>query len=532
MSRPGPVYRRLKNRARRRSGRRALKQVRERDDKEFERYRLPEGERLWWPCFWLAEVYTPSEASGLVDGLKRLGWSDPQGSKIPDVAGWVQQARSHGTLGRTSAGIFRPKAGTLYPQAIPLDMPPDFAFLHPHFFQVAPGLTVVIATFGLGPPVETALEDELRRRTVGEVKRLRPGGHSLLFAGAKKAEEIGELRTAIRRPALEWVSHHLPGAFSRLKSPDDLPVWDLLITRGQPLPSTFDERTWLDFVGLGSLLDQWTAEDALGLRLGIPTRSEASRPRPTFFGTHDRLVARLPLGHDDQSRSRVVQDLDDRLPGFLAIWAVSQVLEALRRNLSESVDFLERPRPTYRATKRQLERLREDLLPISRDADVLRRSCDAIAADPFSSEDAPSLRPVPVQMPGGTKLQTSDQTLVESLVQSLPRTAGEVASQAETTIASLRAYGELLLASTMLRLQRLVFWASILAVLIALASLFFTLRNDGSPTEPTERESLLVAARVISVGHSRAWKALHEGRGVREGGLPPISLRRWIDTGT
>jgi hypothetical protein len=56
-----------------------------------------------------------------------------------------------------------------------------------------------------------------------------------------------------------------------------------------------------------------------------------------------------------------------------------------------------------------------------------------------------------------------------------------------------------------------VFWASILAVLIALASLFFSVRNDKSPTEPTratEQESLLVAARVISVGHSRAaWNA-------------------------
>jgi hypothetical protein len=195
----------------------------------------------------------------------------------------------------------------------------------------------------------------------------------------------------------------------------------------------------------------------------------------------------------------------------LAIWAVSQVLEAFRRNLSGSVDFLERPRPTYRATKRQLEGLREDLLPISLDAGVLRRSCDAIAADPFSSEDAPSLRPVPVQMPDGTKLKTSNQTFVESLVDSLPPTAGEVASQAETTIAALRDYGELLLASTTLRLQRLVFWASILAVLIALASLFFSVRNDKSPTEPTratEQESLLVAARVISVGHSRAaWNA-------------------------
>jgi len=356
-------------------------------------------------------------------------------------------------------------------------VPPDFAFLHPHLFQVAPGLTVLIATFALGPPVETALEDELRRRTIGEVKRLRPGGHALLFAGAKKAEEIGELRTAIRRPALEWVSHHLPGAFSKVLSPDDLPVWDLLITRGQSLSSTFDERTWLDFVGLGRLLNQWTAEDALGLRLGVPTRGDASRPRPTFFGTHDRLVARLPLGYDDQSRSSLVQDLDDRLPGFLAIWAVSQVLEAFRRKLSESVDLLERPRPTYRATRRQLEGLREDLLPISVAADVLRRSCDAIAADPFSSEDAPALLPVPAQMPDGTKLKASDQTLVESLVQSLPRTAAEVASQAETTIASLRAYGELLLASTTLRLQRWVFWAFILAVLIALASLFFSVRN-------------------------------------------------------
>src|SRR5829696_6111370 len=68
---------------------------RETDAEENARVALPAGEQIAWPCFWVAELYAPSHAKALANGLTELerGTSSLFAHR-EEPSDWLRRARS------------------------------------------------------------------------------------------------------------------------------------------------------------------------------------------------------------------------------------------------------------------------------------------------------------------------------------------------------------------------------------------------------------------------------------------------------
>ena len=61
---------------------------------EDQRGRLKDGEEIHLAGIWVVELYLPSNAGSLIDGVERLGWGQGRFGGDNDVIAWLKAARS------------------------------------------------------------------------------------------------------------------------------------------------------------------------------------------------------------------------------------------------------------------------------------------------------------------------------------------------------------------------------------------------------------------------------------------------------
>lgn len=310
------------------------------DDRDNESTRLSEGETVDWAGLWLAEVYAPSHAPRLIEGLQQLELEKHPGvfGGGRDIVETVAQHRG-GPGAFANLGLFA-KPGTFIGVGPPLGLPDDFLFLQPTFFTVAPGISVLIVQFALEDGSRRKLERTLSRDFHAQARPLRHGGHSVHHASDLKEERLGEERRRIRGAAEAWLAEYLPGAFAtRLDS--SYPTWDLLLTGDDQLFRTdlSGPRDWRDSLGFGQVRERWEAGHIEGLHLLEPMWKGRNAAVTTFAGKRDQLVDGLGTGYRKEVHS-LLQSLHSDLGGLLAAWAWWSVLMAHGRQFGAIRDEL------------------------------------------------------------------------------------------------------------------------------------------------------------------------------------------------
>lgn len=427
-------------------------------------------EHLTWASLWMVEVYLTAHGEDLRNGLERVGWCGSERGGVQDVGEWLREVRAKGALSWIRPGYFRPQRSRSFPSATALDLPPAFSHLDPVLVQLGPGVTVLVANFGLAEDEQGCLERALRAPAEARVEPLR-NGHRLFRSEQVRAERVAEARQRVRAIAAEWIKERFPGAFSsRGVEP---PSWDLLITEQESLVRGLSGKvSWQDAVGMLGAGEWDYASRDTPARLGEPSPGlNTSKAVPSFFGRRQELVDSLGPGRGDSIFS-VAQELDENIQSLLAVWACVRTAESYDQALSLARDRKLPARATYRATSAQLERLRESVLPAARDLKILKGLAALLGEERSKGWLGNNTYDLTMTIAAGGEV-----SILEWLIKRLAVESAEVERRVEDDSSSLQAYSETLVAASNLRLQMVVLVLSVLVAALTVVTVILAIED-------------------------------------------------------
>lgn len=435
---------------------------RESDPQENERVAFPSYERIYWPCMWMTELYAPSQATSLISGLTKLerGVRAILGAH-EEPSDWIQRARTW-SGGWWNVGLYVSDERAEFSRE-EVGLPSTFEEMSAELVQLAPGITVLVMQFMLSEPSSTALEKVMRStmETRSIPLRLR-GSQRIQGPYHRKESDIAEARGKVRTDAREWIADRLPGLFSSLQGANP-PAWDLLLSEEEQLHCdrlNYDEA-WRGPLGLSAIGEQWASEAVKGLQLVRPNSPESGAV-PSWVGIRKDAEALLDHPGLGEGMQAIAAQVDHRITDLLALWTLDKALAAHDSQFAAIRDQLGSP-PQWRSSGR-LRRLKQEVMPLALDLQTLGRGSenDLALTRPFRRGSAEFIL---VSADGHPKMHAVKKTEVSlwgHLRERIEERGATVTGQGRDISEALRAQGEVLLATTNIRLQWLVIVLTIL----------------------------------------------------------------------
>jgi hypothetical protein len=441
------------------------------DAVENARVALPAGEQIAWPCFWVAELYAPSHANALVNGLTELerGTSSFFAHR-EEPSDWLRRARSW-SGGFWKVGHFVNDQEARFRRQ-KVDLPDHFKSMHAELRQIAPGITVLLMQFVLTDAASASLNGVMKQTFSTKVTTIKGhlGGQNIRGPEHRKQDEIALIRGAYRDDAQSWISSKVPGLFSSLPE-TKAPSWDLLLTKRHQLydnQTDYDER-WRECLGFGHALDQWRAASLPGLRFFRPGSDQAGA-KPSLVGLESEALAMLEGEHMGSDISGLLQLVDRGVSDQLVIWTLLAALDAHEDQFTSIRDGLAAP-PGWWQSGTRLRQLRREVMPLAFDLETLGNAAQNDKAL------APWLRQSPAEfalvMPEGKQPgPDAADSLLHFIQERIKQRGDQIVAQGREISDALRTQGELLLATSNIRLQWLVL---ALTLVVGAAGIYATL---------------------------------------------------------
>ncbi|MCW2984740.1 MAG: hypothetical protein JWR63_2310 [Conexibacter sp.] len=429
---------------------------------------------------------------------------------------WLRTVRANGHMSWIKPGPFVPREADGFYMAERANLPPGFRYVAPTLVQLGPGVTALVVEFGLAEEEQRTIETALRQPADPVASPLKGGGHSVRYPQHVKEQRVADLRSDYRARASAWVANHGVGVFA--SQDKTLPAWDFLastVTDLAPPRNDRDRVEWRDVLGL-HWAERWVApEDEV--TLAIPTGSRETGAVPSFVGRRAQLIGNLGEGRHPEL-SGVASMLNEYFAPVLGLWAAVRAVQVLDEQISLVADS-PAPKATYRSTRRQLERLRDVVLPVANDLSTLAHLSDALASErsawwfEFNAGD----------------LELEDAQDEPSLVKWLVKRLGEetqvAARRSDQTIQLLKGYSDNLVSTSNLRLQRTVLWLSIVVAIMTAATIWLAAKQNTQDEPRRSQDS--PAAHVDPRAYT--WVSVTLGC-VRSARTQPLRLRVQVRT--
>jgi hypothetical protein len=470
------------------------------DARENDESRLEEGESIQLAGVTVVEVFTPSRVAALYEAMER--WEQANQSRsckepgtlmhhldnsrsLPHSGGWANLGHVVRTPSRWSIGMGRADK----------TLPAEVASVAASVSYVTSSVAVVMATFvfvvGAGDLSSILRADRQGRRTnarftlpgrLGWLRaRLpfaRPKGHgfSSSWEGVfeQKRCEVAELTSRLEEGCAAWFRGQFPGRFASLPI-DKHPLIQILVTEKKvPFTAVGMGRTAEDAAGIGSHQTAFRSLDGWAISTGDWTTSV--RPHCWTMASRRAEAAAARTDSDTSGSNTAIvgwaTGFQYDLPAALGLWAL---LELLARELAATRDR-GRGRKAWRPARpvRDAIALNDYLLRGGLDTVTVTSDIAKSSTDPWFLTDAPKFLE---DAPRGSESrpEATPANFIEGLRESLVARADRLRADAMNTGANLRASAELQQAIANTRMQRVALLFTILAIVIAVASLLLSI---------------------------------------------------------
>lgn len=441
-----------------------------RDPKENAESRPPADEQVELHSIWVAEIYTPSLVSGLLDGLHGLGWDKGDGSiGIEDlnVPEWVTDSRSSSFGGGwvNLGGLTRP-GDTSYFGARQTPLPDGVTYGSATMHSPVPSLTVCVVEFVL---------DETRRRGIQDVfetefrSKLTRHNRGTRIHSPKnlKQEALKIARTAARDSCAQWFRDHLPGAFAGGLAGGLFPTLELLTTTSaKPFRIKGPDSPWYTWaLSLESTTDAWTNPSIPELVLQMPHTSFDDRTALVLAGKKTDILSNRPeqfegYGDGDEALTRW---LSHRIEGNLVMWAIHQLLVGNQEDLGELRDAVRSKTGSSREAMKRLDDIRSALLATSADAEIAATEIQAVyELEHWHPWNATDFEPL------WEYRKEREDSWIEAMRSSTVMLAKNLLTSQRQVRDMLAAEGNLVGGITNIKVQRTLVWLTVLIAILTL----------------------------------------------------------------
>lgn len=319
--------------------------------KETEQGKLPAAEAVDIPAIWVAELYTPSTVSGLLNGIAKLGWEHGRSSDR-SLLKWMSDVRQGRSAGWTSLGLVSPKAKPHFARDREATLPDGIAVAFPMLMSLTPGITALVISFVLEDDAARSLQEPLRATYTTRTSSdpLFRSWHVIPYVLWNRTTRLGESihtpdfqrRVAVRAQAralearcVEWVRGALPGAFASRIVPGPHPTAMLYVTKkARPMTDEARQMRAFDPLGLDRDYDSWESDEWPSARMVLPRAWDEEGLRLIFACRREDAFPKNDGYADPESNWTIAQRAHEKIQGLLARWAVSCLLNRYHQLLS------------------------------------------------------------------------------------------------------------------------------------------------------------------------------------------------------
>jgi hypothetical protein len=477
------------------------------DERKNQESRLPPDEDVRLGGVVLVEAFTPSTASSLRRAIEQFPSNNDR--RVEWQARFDKGRSAAGSGGWNSLGVIR-RPGAFGFNGFDPDMPDMVEAISPTIFWVTPSLTVVVATFTLkenaGDLSEILRADyatspekaviNVSGRFSGvrtHIPWARPKGWSasqdIHDAEQKKVEACEAAISRHERACVEWFGKRFPGVF-HLTGPENRPRARLLFTKKEVPFDDYQGQFYA--VNLAPPLDAWTSTSQPGWKLSFH-QHRASRPEVITFAARRSDAARSPGGSEPgDSIWYLTQFFARNQSSLVARWGIARLLALYANRLAALRDRSGRPkiirRPVREAREFDKFLMRDglDAATVISDLEVLTRDLSQFRFDVADYSEDMSLYPPHMRT-------RSPAELVTNLYHNIKGQAERLKSDTEAATSNISSSAQLRQAIANTRLQRTVIVLTIIAIAIAVISLYVSTHPNNfgsSKTTPTPAAKL------------------------------------------
>ena len=356
------------------------------------RTRIPEDERVRVPFFCITELYTPTTAEGLLEGVPRLVENSYRMSPSAkqNVVRWVHACRRQEStmwgqpsqiqlppVVRVNPAIEQPNS----PMTAPIwmgnayihdDMPDGIEQIEIKMHALTATITAVTAAFYLNEEGSRGLEEIVNGDMTTVLTPIPLEGGSFFATitdvSTLKKQAADDWRARMSADGAQWLAKWLPGSFHR-ETHSQLPTIELLLTEQQrpwakPGKDRDKDRDWQFILNLSEYEVYWQSNSNC-LRLEEHPYDNG-RNVITIGALRSEFFSPTPVGFGHgQGFAYFVWPLASR-------WALTAFLRDQREQLANIRDL------TDRASRRRSPRALTD---VEREMMLLGLDCDIVTAD-------------------------------------------------------------------------------------------------------------------------------------------------------
>lgn len=456
---------------------------RTRDERENRDTTPPDGEVVGHPAFMMAECYVGGDLESLTAGLRSLGHAPQENYDPDDYFAWAKKVRQTSYAGGWSraGSYFRRGTKNVWMGDQEVDMPEDFDRIDLRAYSPTPAIVVLVAVFQLASDAANFLDDELR---TNRYLRLNKVGRFTEYVSAahRKRDALVHERLRIRESARAWLVENVPGTLARDFERETLPSIDFVSTRlTRPFEEPEDPQGAFDddyrsILSIGHEHQVWESENHKGWRLAMPWRDgddewtlvAGARDDPDFkYRGQGR-------GSDEvDPHPRATPSFQDEFGDILVRWALVRLTVAYVEQLASIRDSIaSTPRRGWfgrnsRPTRGSLRLASSVIATTSFDAAVVASETAEMVDKPWRW-----MREVGLWMPVAEwARERAEKSLFEEFGESVKGRCEWIMDLEARLRDQLLATTNLEVAAVNISLQRQVFWITLFAVAIAVATL-------------------------------------------------------------
>ena len=440
------------------------------------------GDLIEIPAIWITELFLPSTADSLSDGVRRLGWHTRRFGK-EGILDEIESRRSSGG-GWSAFGHVASPDYTHVMSDFVTELPQGVRSAFPRVYYVTPAITALQVMFVYTDEASSDLQEVLAldheaylrkqhrrpskrrwwrfvlRTTRLDRRRTWRGGYSMIDRDAARRLAAEAHMRKRREACSDWVRRHFPGAFDALNV-SELPSAQLVLTN--PLDPTEPWRNTI-FEDLGGNWRRWHTQEWPSARISLPSDIADESMSLTFFCKKEDA---FPDDRDGDSGWGIAQQANEMILGLLVRWSLCQLLTRYNKRLSILRDITQR----Y-ASRSLIRNMKQVRRLVARD--FLDYEVAATETTEYASDDSKfrsyCIKPVEDHAGRPGKPSRPPEEMLSWFERWCAASSTQVRASVSMQLATLSVIGSLGTSISTVRTQRIVLVLSVLSVIVAIVA--------------------------------------------------------------
>ncbi|WP_428235750.1 hypothetical protein [Gracilimonas sp.] len=447
-----------------------------RDPEDNQKSAVPEDVRIYMPSLWVIEAYPPTFINNLIDGLKKGDFVE-QHSRIHNrnILDQINLMRSVGFRNNWyHLGIFASKDSSMFP-TMNANIPEGVSHISSYLHQFVPSTTILASQFYLNKDLQKTIEEPLSKdyQTVAIVNKDRTRYNSVIH---QKQDAYLYQMEFIRTLCSNWVDSSFPGLFSSDLIKRNHPTSELILFEADdPIEGKQNPYgSYKNIMGFKSDFDMYQSSDLKDFVMTLDEKYSSNRSSILFGGNIDKVLSDKKLeAYGGSDKVQRIAGWSYYLHKTLSFWSLTDIVfEYYRKqnNLRDKLGAIDHSSDENALF--ELQNIENELIELQANSIPLANELYSVIDEKGFDYDLFDFAPIAKELRGKKTFIELRKDLLKRKALSIIENDKQITRITSSLTNLITGQINLKLSESNNKLQKRIFWLTLLAVIIAVFSFF------------------------------------------------------------